>query len=362
MRLNSKTRILLTIPFTASSLLAMDTVIVDKLESNKHETIAQNNILRSHDQNAVHAIPRQQIVKKQTSPLFTLIQVKKNKFEILANALENGLFCKILKQAPHVRFGKLNPVYNETFKDSIELFNNKFVNFPNFDGSFNEALAATIKILTNCTAEEKLSIAKSFRHLYVPTHIHSKGINQLGDYISEYILTKLIREITDPEMLSNVFYELSQTYSHLLEDSFEKVVWKNDETGCLAAYGLNHIGVNYSSLVELKLTLLKSAIKCNPNHRDAWIRLIEFLIYDNQDSQLTPAEILALGKKWTEHLSGSYCSEYKKPYITGVFSDNIRKLKEISPKELQEKNTGLKRKAEEEPEESKDNKRLRTSC
>lgn len=147
---------------------------------------------------------------------------------------------------------------------------------------------------------QKIDTAMVFRHLTSPDHILGK--NQLGDYVAEMILIDHViaqLEEVDPlsveekNLLAEAFYELSQTYSHLIDYS-GKIFWGQGEDACNGNLMVSlksgpkilEVGVNYVDLIERKLNLLMYAVKNNENHPSAFGRICEFLFNDLTDTEM----------------------------------------------------------------------------
>lgn len=139
--------------------------------------------------------------------------------------------------------------------------------------------------------EVKISLANTLRHL---THVDSPDLNtDLGDFAAEYALTEIINGIEDKRkfgpldpndelLLSNAYYQLSQTYAHLCV--YEgKVQWEAQKGKLLITEksevkAVDEVDINFSTILKKRFELLKSAILLDPENHQAWARVGEFYL------------------------------------------------------------------------------------
>ncbi|WP_156962092.1 hypothetical protein [Candidatus Paracaedibacter symbiosus] len=142
-----------------------------------------------------------------------------------------------------------------------------------------------------------LSIANAFRHLNHP--YNPKLTTDFGDYAAEYIITTLIASIEtngsglyyDEEtnkLLSDAYYQLSQTYTHLLVFS-SKITWvsysplKGHITYTTQkGPSMLNFEVTYDAILQKRLNLLRQAIFYNPSNYQAWVRVLEFYLSNDE--------------------------------------------------------------------------------
>lgn len=174
--------------------------------------------------------------------------------------------------------------------------------FPNENKiyAFNEVKTVINQAIEECSLEEILMLARSFRHIKRGDEKHP---NQLGDYIAEYTLIKAIKKHEDDTIMnqekrnwfSDALYELSQTYSHLID--YNKIAFDNFNRGPLTInstyidsqknrpraidkFELNRTSLQFEDVVFHKLSLLKCALIYNNKNLNAVNRLLEYMYYD----------------------------------------------------------------------------------
>lgn len=174
--------------------------------------------------------------------------------------------------------------------------------FPNENTTytFNEVKTVIDQAIDTCSLEEILILARSFRHV-------KRGVekypNQLGDYIAEYTLIEAIKKHEADNMMneekrkwfSDALYELSQTYSHLID--YKKIAFNELNYGPLTMnssyidsqktrrfpidkFELNRTSLQFEDVVFHKLNLLKCALIYNNKNLNAVNRLLEYMYYD----------------------------------------------------------------------------------
>lgn len=172
--------------------------------------------------------------------------------------------------------------------------------------TFNEVKTVINQSIDKCSLEEILILARSFRHI-------KRGIekypNQLGDYIAEYTLIKAIKKHEADNIMneekrkwfSDALYELSQTYSHLID--YEKIVFDEYNSGPLTInstyidsqkgrlraipdFQLNGTYVQFENVVFHKLNLLKCSLIYNNKNLNAVNRLLEYMYHDIENTMV----------------------------------------------------------------------------
>lgn len=242
----------------------------------------------------------------------------KNTESILMEAVKNNslkelIILKIKKFHSDKPFGSLVPkepkgqsLTNEKYQ-KLEKENREFLNYFSkyTQGKEKLTIAEVIEMTNNyvikkyqekeITREDVLKIARIFRHLEDKSHFSKT--NQIGDFIAEYILFFMFYELTskskiekklnpeDSKYLSEICYELSQSYTHLT--AFDKIDWKNNQQswrrenidkGALKDFA--KIELDYPELIQKRLSLLRLSLSLNPNFSPSWTRVIEFYFYE----------------------------------------------------------------------------------
>ena len=179
-------------------------------------------------------------------------------------------------------------VLKEVFPDEKQIY------------SFNEVKNVIDQKIDKYSLEKTLMLARSFRHI---KRGDEKYPNQLGDYIAEYILISAIKKheadnIMNKEKrkwLSEALYELSQTYSHLID--YHKIKFNELNFGHLVInsnyikskktrnreinnYELNNTCFKFEFVIFHKLNLLKLSLIYNNKNLNAANRLLEYIYYD----------------------------------------------------------------------------------
>lgn len=180
--------------------------------------------------------------------------------------------------------------------------------FPNENTTyaFNEVKTVIDQAIDNCSLEEILILARSFRHI-------KRGVekypNQLGDYIAEYTLIEAIKKHEADNIMneekrkwfSDALYELSQTYSHLID--YEKIAFNELNFGPLTMnssyidsqknrpraidkFELNRTSLQFEDVVFHKLSLLKCSLIYNNKNLNAVNRLLEYMYHDIENTMV----------------------------------------------------------------------------
>lgn len=221
----------------------------------------------------------------------------------------NKIFGWLMFQAHNLNFGLVTPKYiSEGHADDkrIIMLNNQdkmmeLVEHTKKDLSLRELMSIIDKNIEKTSLEDALSAAKAFRHIFNNKNAHN---HPLGDFVCYYVLSSKIIEIAadnrnlyDPDLkawLSNAYYEISQVYSHLIDYSIKKwddqcLCTSDDLTNELTDGGKRIIPgsrlaklccINYCTLINHKLALIKYSILNNPDNHLPWVRAIEFFLVD----------------------------------------------------------------------------------
>lgn len=268
------------------------------------------------------------------------IKPQLTKEELLEELDQQATYKMILSHCPNISFGSLTLLEN-TFRMSDRSFSRIFSGQLRTKHTFQSIFDLVQERVCYLDYGSRIAMARIFRHLIVPRSVHKSGINQLGDYISEYILMELISNCSDKDILCDAYYELSQTYGHLLEPDMNRVrLGANDKNkGFLLCLPRKEIvQVDISTLHKLRVNLLKQSLQYNPKNQKAWIRLIEHLVFNKKAQNLSNNQLLYLSRKWKEHSEDSnFVLENKKDYINKIFQkakdEEKRKVILASPTE-----------------------------
>lgn len=298
-------------------------------------------------------------------------------FDVLLKEVgEKAVYKKLLEK--NILFGSLiAKEFLASQTDSIEklqrIANTKNLFTKTFEAyrqtmAFDKLLEVVATQVRNLSYEDKISIVKSFRHLKHPKNTQKP--NQLGDFVSEYIILNLIDfSSLSPEQKAEALYELSQVYSHLIEESYGKVIWQEEsDTGILnwqTVNGIsgNKISVSFSELLVIKMNLLKNCLAFNSDHKNCWVRLGEHYLFDLDDPYSIyndgsnfkkEQDSKYLFEKYESHLPDSDASMTKKAHIMTANKNKI--LNDVKAKQEAvkaqmanlKKQNELKRKAENE--------------
>ncbi|MBX9976823.1 MAG: hypothetical protein K2X98_01045 [Alphaproteobacteria bacterium] len=157
--------------------------------------------------------------------------------------------------------------------------------------TFGEFLHASQDI--TYLSQENISFANTCRHLKLTDSSQKKGgkdlINSLGDYIAEKTLITLICHFEKNQtldvmttenqcLLSEAYYQLSQTYMHTMK--YTSRLNKNNELRIPEKNKELGITVCLENMMMNRFLLLKNAILLNPENLNAWLRVAEIYAHE----------------------------------------------------------------------------------